>query len=102
MSTTYAVSATLAILSLGAFIVASIALLGEHARAVNAADLTALSAAAINATGDGDPCAAAGTFAQANGTTLESCVVAGDRVTVTVATSVRSATAAAETAVDAG
>ena len=97
MSTTYAVSATLAILSLGAFIVASMALLGEHARAVNAADLTAL-----NATGDGDPCAAAGTFAQANGTTLESCEVAGDRVTVTVATSVRSATAAAETAVDAG
>lgn len=57
-------------------LVRSLAVLARH-RAETAADLAALAAAARIGAG-GDPCAAAGTVASANGARLRSCVVSLD------------------------
>lgn len=60
------------------------ALVVDHRKAQAAADLAALAGATARAGQGGDPCAAAGEVATANGGELASCVVEGEDVLVEV------------------
>lgn len=60
-----------------------------RSKARSSADVTAVSAASALQRGADDPCVVARHTAQANDTELESCAVAGEDVTVTVAKATR-------------
>ncbi len=63
------------------------AIVAAHRRAQAAADLAALAGAQVLARHDGDPCGAAGSVAEVNGATLDSCTVEDADVVVEVVVS---------------
>ncbi|WP_435771285.1 Rv3654c family TadE-like protein [Nocardioides sp. SYSU DS0651] len=60
------------------------AIMVAHRQAQSAADLAALAGATALSDRTGDPCAAAGDVAAANGASLDSCAVDGEDVLVSV------------------
>ena len=86
MSTSYGVAIILAVLSVVITVASGASALRAQQTLTAAADLTALSAAAVYLSGDADPCSIARVVARNNGAVLEGCNLstADETVTVTV------------------
>lgn len=95
MSTVFGVSCVLSVVAVAGTVAVGTELLLDDQRAEAAADIVAISAATAHVHGNGEACAVAESFAQANNAQLESCSVDGDDVTVAVTVGLQDAKATA-------